>query len=197
MAKSMTRTTRGRKKADPVEEVQIETVATEDDTPVVEKKIAKAEPAEYDNEDEIPCRSITSGELLMVGAKSNTLYKWADYGYVEYVQYQDLLYEIRSGENSFANYPRFVIMDDALVEKYPKLEQIYSEMYTAGDFEELLEQDVRTIKEVVQQMPKGSRESLKNYVATQIRGGYLDSINRIKALDEIFETKMASMLFAD
>ena len=77
---------------------------------VVEKepvvKQAKVEKKKFDASEPILCKSITSGELFMVGAKSRLLYKWADYNDVQEVEYQDLLYDVRTG-NSFSKYPRF------------------------------------------------------------------------------------------
>lgn len=195
MAKSLTKTTTREKKPK----------AAADAAPVVEKNVTSVDTKEaiedsdssriYDDSDLIPCRSITTGELLVEGQKSKALYRWADYGYVEHMEYRDLLYDIRSASNSFANKPCFIIEDEELVSQFPKLETLYASLYTNGDFDELLDQDPSALKQIVPALPKGVRESLKSYVATQIRNGNFDSMNRIKALDEVFGTSMATLLF--
>lgn len=200
MAKSLTKTTtRTRKpKAEAeakVEEPKIQNISVRADADAVEEAIKAQTVRKYNDDDLIPCRSITTGELLVEGQKSKALYRWADYGYVEYMEYRDLLYDIRSASNSFSNKPCFIIEDEELVSKFPKLEAVYASLYSMGDFAELLAQDVSTIKRVAEFFPKGAKESFKSYVATQIRNGNLDSMNRIRALDEIFGTQMATLLF--
>lgn len=195
MAKSLTKTTTRAKKPK----------AAADAAPVVEKNVISVDTKEsiensdssriYDDSDLIPCRSITTGELLVEGQKSKALYRWADYGYVEHMEYRDLLYDIRSASNSFANKPCFIIEDEELVSRFPKLEALYASLYTNGDFDELLDQDPAALKQIVSTLPKGVRESLKSYVATQIRSGNFDSMNRIRALDDVFGTSMATLLF--
>ena len=196
MAKSLTKTTTRAKKPKAEAEAPV-TVQAEDisKAPVVKEEPKAPAKRKYNEDDLIPCRSITTGELLVEGMKSHALYRWAGYGYVENMEYRDLLYDLRSASNSFANKPCFIIEDEELVEQFPKLIETYNSLYTKGDFEELLKKDVATIKSVVPNLPKGARESLKSYVATQIRNGNLDSMNRVRALDEVFGTQMATLLF--
>lgn len=193
MAKSLTKTTTRTRKtkveAAPVVEEGAEVKVVKDEGPEPEAE------REYKDTDLIPCRSITTGELLVEGQKSKALYRWADYGYVENMEYRDLLYDIRSASNSFANKPCFIVEDEELVSRFPKLEALYASLYSYGDFDELLDQEPATLKTIVPTLPKGVRESLKSYVATQIRNGNFDSMNRIRALDDIFGTSMATLLF--
>jgi hypothetical protein len=194
MAKSLTKTTRTRKpKAE--EEVKVPATVEEMNTDVSDEDLKPEEPKKFKDNDLIPCRSITTGELLVEGQKTKTLYRWADYGYVESMEYQDLLYDVRSANNSFANKPCFVVEDEDFIAQHPKLEALYASLYSNGDFAELITKDAATIQRVVPTLPRGARESLKSYVATQIRNGNLDSMNRIRAFDEIFGTQMATMLF--
>jgi hypothetical protein len=51
------------------------------------------------------------------------------------------------------------------------------------------------IKKTVTTLPKGARDSLKTIVSTAIANGTLDSVNKIKVFDEIFETEMVQTLF--
>ena len=55
----------------------------------VKKPIAKA-PRKYAPDEQIVCRSITYGELLITGPKSKLLYSWSNYGDTTPVEYQDL-----------------------------------------------------------------------------------------------------------
>ena len=187
MAKTTTRTRKPKAEAEVVENVVVEETAKAEPVKAPEKRV-------FNDTDLIPCRSITTGELIVEGQKSRALYRWADYGYVEYMEYRDLLYDMRSSSNSFSNKPCFIIEDEDLVAQNPKISALYASLYTYGDFDELLSKDISTIKRIVPTLPKSVRESLKSFVATQIRNGNLDSLNKIRTLDEIFDTNMSTLL---
>ena len=177
MATNMKRTT----KSQPVEKTEVDVNETE-------KRV-------FQPEDLIPCKSITPGELLMEGYKTHFVYKWADYDDVQDVEYQDLMYDIRIQGRSFSKYPRFVILDDDFVEQNPVLNEIYSKIYTIADLRKILDMSPNEIKKVVETLPQGAKESLKMIVSTAVHNGTFDSLNKIKVLDELLDTKMTQALF--
>lgn len=177
MATSMKRTT----KSQPVEKTEVDVNETE-------KRV-------FQPEDLIPCKSITPGELLMEGYKTHFVYKWADYDDVQDVEYQDLMYDIRIQGRSFSKYPRFVILDNDFVEQNPVLNEIYSKIYTIADLRKILDMSPNEIKKVVETLPQGAKESLKMIASTAVHNGTFDSLNKIKVLDELLDTKMAQALF--
>ena len=62
---------------------------------IAETKIEdKSKARKYEKDDVIPCKSLTDGKLLVTGEKTGILYRWADYGDVEEIEYQDLVYII-------------------------------------------------------------------------------------------------------
>lgn len=143
----------------------------------------------FKSDDVIPCKSVTNGELLYVGPKTGILYRFADYGYIEDVEYQDLLYSVRSRQSVVVK-PRFVVLDDDFVEQNKELNKIYENMYTQEDINNILELDVATIMNVVPTLPSGIKDALKGIVTTRIYNGTFDSVAKIKAFDELFGTKM-------
>ena len=161
--------------------------------PVV-KKYQKPE-SKFADKDMIPCKSVTSGGLSFIGT-SGTKYRWADQGQIEYVAYEDLRREAQSANpTNYLFYPRFVVVDPEFVEEFPKLEEFYSKFYTdEGDFEEILNLPEKQMQEAIDKLPKGCKECVKGIVATKIDDGTLDSVARIKALDNIFGTNMLLML---
>lgn len=150
---------------------------------------------EFQPNDLIPCKSITAGELLMEGYKTHFLYKWAEYDDIQEVEYQDLMYDIRIQGRSYSKYPRFIILDDDFIEQNPVLNDIYAQIYTLSDLRKVLDMSPEQIKKTVSALPKGAKESLKTIVSTSITNGTFDSVNKIRAFDEVFETQMAQMLF--
>jgi len=181
MATSMKKTTSTSAKAKAESEVVKETT-------VKEQRV-------FDKEDLIPCRSITFGELLMVGAKTKFVYKWADYDDVQEVEYQDLIYDVKIPGGSYSRFPRFVVIDDDFLEQNPVLNDVYSKIYSKQDIRKILDLSPRELENTVKGLPKGIKDSLKTMVATMITNGTFDSMNKIKILDELLDTQMAQTLF--
>ena len=81
---------------------------------ITETKVEdKSKARKYEKDDVIPCKSLTDGKLLVTGEKTGILYRWADYGDVEEIEYQDLVYMIRSHKSCITR-PRFIIQDAEL-----------------------------------------------------------------------------------
>ena len=170
------------------------TTTSKEKTEEVKEKSVK-ERRVFDKEDLIPCRSITFGELLMVGAKTKFVYKWADYDDVQDVEYQDLVYDVKIPGGSYSRFPRFVVLDDDFLEQNPVLDDVYSKIYSKSDIRKILDLSPNELKKTVEGLPKGVKDSLKTMVATMITNGSFDSMNKIKILDEALDTQMAQTLF--
>ena len=187
MANSIKRTT---KSQEPTVDPVVDSV-TEVNTDVVNEitEEIKAEPKKFAQDDLIPCKSITAGELLMVGERTKMLYRWADTDDVQDIEYQDLIYAARSN-SGFVFKPRFIIMDNDFVDQNPKIKEKYNTMYTNKDLRDIIMLSPKEIKKVVPTLPEGVKESLKSMASTMIDNGTLDSVARIKALDELFSTNL-------
>ncbi len=191
MATSMKKNTTKKAIVDSTIEEVVEAVETTD---VVEEivKETKIETKKFKETDPITCVSITAGELGMLGIKTGINYTWAGRGDETDVEYQDLVAAIRSGKKQITA-PRFIIKDEDFLKQYPQIEQIYSSMLSYNDLKDILKLDVVNMKKVINQLPTGAKESIKNIVSTQIANGFLDSVQKIRALDEIFDTKFMLM----
>ena len=175
--------------ADTVETVKV-TEALEEVVETVKEK--KSEIKKFKESDPIKCVSITAGELGMIGIKTGINYTWAGRGDETDVEYQDLVAAIRSGKNQVMA-PRFIIKDDDFLAQYPQIEKIYSSMLSYNDLKDILKLDVVNMTKVINQLPAGAKDSMKIIASTQITNGFLDSVQKIKALDEIFDTKFMLM----
>lgn len=154
---------------------------------------AKKKAKKFAPGDMIPCRSITYGELLLEGFKTKTLYTWANAGDVTDVEYQDLQ-SLQSRKSRFLTDPLFIIEDEDLVENWSAmLKPIYSKVEEA-DIEELLKLPVAKLKNKLKASPDGVKSSIKSMAAAKILTGEFDSINRIKAIDEVLGTQLISMI---
>ena len=160
------------------EEVQVKETATK-----------KAAPRKFAPDDMITCRSITYGELLLTGTKSKLLYSWANYGDTTDVEFQDLQ-ALKSTRSSYLFRPRFVIEDEELAEQWSKdLGDMYKEIVHV-DVEDLFKLPLNQFKAKLKKAPKGVQQAVKNIAGEKIMNGSLDSLSKIKAIDEILGTDL-------
>ena len=175
MAKSKT----VKPEVDVVEEVKVEEV---------KKPIAK-EVKKYAPTDMIRCRSITYGELLLTGAKTKWLYRWANYGDVTEMEYQDLQ-ALRSTRSSYLFKPRFIIEDEDLVEQWKSDFGSMYEDIIATDVEAMFKLPPAQLRAKLKKAPTGIQQAVKNLAGEKIMNGSLDSLAKIKAIDEVLGTQL-------
>ena len=145
---------------------------------------------EFGQEDLILCRSMVSGQLFVDGVRSGLLYTFADYNDTCEIEYRDLIYLVRSYKDKTIYEPRIVIEDEDFIAENPKLAELYESLYTKGDLMEIINLPLSQMVDTINALPMGCKNALKGITATMIDNGQLDSIQKIKAIDEIFETNM-------
>lgn len=165
-----------------------ETVSEEMEV-ATESKSVKKVARKFAPDDLIVCRSITFGELLLTGKKSKLLYSWANYGDTTEVEYQDLQ-ALKSTRSSYLFKPRFIIEDEDLVEQWGKdFGDIYKNIEDI-DAEDLLKLPVAQLRSKLKKASKGVQLAVKNIAGDKILNGSLDSLAKIKAIDEILGTDL-------
>ena len=152
-------------------------------------KETKKAPRKYAPDDMISCRSVTFGELLMTGKKSGLLYSWSNHGDVTEVYYQDLQ-ALKSTHSSYLYRPRFVIEDEELVAQWGKdFEKLYQDIVDV-DVESLFKLTAAQLKAKLKKAPRGVQQAVKNIAGEKIMNGSLDSLAKIKAIDEVLGTDL-------
>ena len=150
--------------------------------------VKKKTPRKFEQNDPILCKSVTYGELLYPAKKSQLLYSWANYGHVTEVEYQDL-HALRSTRSAYLNTPMFIIEDEELLEQWPELKTIYDKVMSV-DIEKLFKLPINQFKAKLRNFPNSYRENIKNIAREMILSGELDSLAKIKAIDEILGTDL-------
>lgn len=168
---------------DIVEEVEAEVKASKSKKPT-QKEVKKYAPG-----DMIPCRSITYGALLLTGIKSKMLYEWANYGDITEMEFQDLQ-SLKSTKSTYLFKPRFIIEDEELVEQWKNdLGKIYDDII-ATDVEAMFKLPANQLKAKLKKAPTGIQQAVKNLAGEKIMNGSLDSLAKIKAIDEALGTDL-------
>ena len=147
--------------------------------PVKTKKV-------FTDSDYILCRSVWSGGLNVV-SQSGNLYEFNDYGAECEINYRDLVTMIRRG-SQHVFLPRFVILDEDFLEDFPTVQRVFGTMYTMNDLVEILTLPNAQMKSEIMKLPKQTKDSMRNLIATQIANGKLDSISKVRVLTEIFDS---------
>lgn len=175
-------------KKETVTEEIVETESHEE-VSVKESSAAKKTPRKYAPDDMITCRSTTFGELLLTGPKSKLLYVWSNYNDTTDIPFQDLQ-ALRSTRSSYLFRPRFIIEDEELVEQWSKdFGDMYKEIAHV-DVEDLFKLPINQFKAKLKKAPKGVQQAVKNIAGEKIMNGSLDSLAKIKAIDEILGTDL-------
>lgn len=160
----------------------------------VTKKTTSAKKAvkKFAPDDQIECRSVTAGELILVGTKSKLQYTWADYGDIAYVEYQDLqaLQSMRSG---FLIKPRFIILDEDLIEQWSSMLKPVYDKINNQDIEALFKMQPARFKAALTKLPDGLKESIKTRAVQMIKSEELWDIRIIKIIDEVLGTEFTTM----
>ena len=158
---------------------------------VVEEEIKNVEvktPKKFDPMDGVLCRSIVDGVLVMEGIKSKNFYKWADMNDITEVEYQDLVSAVRSSNNSYIYSPHFIIEDEDFLAQFPQVQKVYDSMYTTSDLKEILKLPIESMMKEIASLPNWSKDNLREIAGKMVLNGQLDSVQKIKTLDEFYKT---------
>ena len=170
-------------------------VATEEAVVKTElKKVveSKKTPKKFAPDDRIECRSVTGGELILIGQKSQLQYNWADYNDVTYVEYQDLQ-ALQSRKSNFLTKPRFIIEDEELVEQWGSmLKPIYEKVITQ-DIEDFFNLPINKFKAQLNIMPDGIKDAIKTKAVQMIKDEELYDIRKVREIDAAWGTDFVEM----
>lgn len=140
----------------------------------------------FTDSDYILCRSVCSGGLNIT-CQSGNRYEFKDYGSECEINYRDLVVLIRKGsEHVFL--PRFIILDDDLLDEFPTIRNVYSTMYTRTDLLEILDLPTYKMAEAINELPDETKDVLLKMIASEINNGHLDSISKVRKLSDIFDS---------
>ena len=169
-----------------IETNELENVTTTEET----KKVASAKKSikKYAPDAAIECRSVTGGELILIGTKTKFQYTWADYGDTAYVEYQDLQ-ALQSRKSGFLTKPRFIIEDEELVEQWgAMLKPIYSKIDDKS-IESMFSLAPDKFRAKLSKIPNGIKDSVKTKAAQMIAAEELNDIRIMRIIDEVLGTE--------
>lgn len=153
----------------------------------------KTQAKKFGPSDMIPCRSVCFGELIMEGYKTKLMYTWANAGDVTDVEYQDLQ-ALQSRKSRFLTDPQFIIEDEDLVAQWSGMLKPIYEKIDETNIEEIMKLPLSKFRARLKSSPDGVKNSIKRMAASKIHSGELDSISKIKAIDEVLGTELITLI---
>lgn len=171
-----------------------ETIVDVDEVVEAPKKTAPAKktPKKYAPDERIECRSVTGGELVLIGPKTGLQYSWEDYNDTAWVEYQDLQ-ALQSRRSGFLVKPRFIIEDAGLVEQWGSmLKSIYDKVNTES-IEAFFELPLNKFKAQLQVMPAGLKDAIKTRAVQMINSEELYDIRKVREMDAAWGTDFVAM----
>ena len=153
---------------------------------------AKAAPKKkktFAQTDTIMCRSVVIGGLFLEGSKTKMLYEWRAYGDEVAVEYRDLVSEVRA-RSSFVFTPWAIIEDEDFLEEFPQVKKFYMDSYPVKDMKAILDLPVNKMVKEMKLLPPGAKDVFRNIAGEAVASGTVDSVAKIKALDEFLGTDL-------
>ena len=173
-----------------------EVAAKVEETFIVEEAKASAPvkkaPKKFAPDDRIECRSVTGGELILIGPKSQLQYSWADYNDTAYVEYQDLQ-ALQSRRSNFLTKPRFIIEDEELVEQWSSMLKPIYEKVINQNIEDFFSLELNKFKAQLNIMPDGLKDAIKTKAVQMIRDEELYDIRKVREIDAAWGTDFVEM----
>ena len=177
------------KKSTVENEEIIETEATEEVKPTPKKaNKVKHDPGEY-----IPCRSVRFGELILIGPKTRTPYRWSNEGDIADVEFQDLM-SWKALRHKYLFEPMIIIEDENIVEEWEAdLGKLYADLQYI-DVKALFKLPQRQFVAQLKKLPVGMKSTVQNMAYAMIQDGTLYDLRIIKAIDETLGTELIMMI---
>ena len=190
-SRTTTKKTESEVKEEPIVTKEAE-VSDESNEEVAKVTPTKRVTKKYSPNDLIECRSVTGGELILIGDKSRLQYTWADYGDTAWVEYQDLQ-ALQSRRSGFLVKPRFIIEDEDLVEQWGSmLKPIYDKINTQT-IEDFFELPLNKFKAQLKIMPEGLKDAIKTKAVQMIQDEELYDIRKVREIDVAWGTDFVEM----
>ena len=136
-----------------------------------------------------------AGSCTLIGRRSGNIYVWEALGEIQYVEYQDLLAEITNRYSQYIYEPLLLIEDEDVINKNPKLKDLYDTMIDVEDIEEsLLNDSVEDLRNILISLPSGLQETVKSIASTLMQDGDLYDVRKIRLLDDLYHTALSEQL---
>ena len=173
--------------------VETEEIIETEEVVEVKPTPKKANKVKHDPNEYIPCRSVRFGELILIGPKTHTPYRWSNEGDIAEVEFQDLM-SWKALRHKYLFEPMIIIEDESIVDEWgADLGKLYAEIQDI-DVRALFKLPQRQFVAQLKKLPVGMKSTVQNMAYSMIQDGTLYDLRIIKAIDEILGTELIMMI---
>ena len=173
-------------KATPVEPTEVE--AQEEATVEAPKPIERTKKRlEINRDDLIECRSAVRN-LVYVSKRTSEKFEWSDYGDVQYITLGELI-AMKSTQPRMLKEGWLIVDDEEAIEQLG-LAKMYGNLFEINDIDEFFGLSESEMKRILNNMPRGFKNSLGNFARERVQSGLLDSNRKIKLLEELLDVDL-------
>lgn len=170
----------------PKKAASTRTTRTKAAAPAAKKTFPASEP--------VMCTSVTAGELIMIGKKTKNLYRWSEYGDRTEVEYQDLQ-SAKLTRSQYIYQPLIMIENEDLLDTWNDVQELYNKaMHLGSDISALFNLDNAAFERTLKSLPAGFKRTLKTMAYSMAEDGTLDSLRKIRIIDEVLGTDIITMI---
>lgn len=141
----------------------------------------------FDDDDMIPCMSVTAGILTYNGRRTRDNYIFNSFGDVIPIYYKDIKAEMMNTRSEYIYEPLFLILDEEVYDQFDKIKNLYETTLGSEAVELLLTKgEPNEIKELCSSMSDNRKEILGHLITDYISDGTITDYRRINLLSDVF-----------
>lgn len=138
----------------------------------------------------VPIMNVTNGKLVYQSKKSGSEFQFENYGDIEYIELYELL-TMRSSQRKFLDEPYVIVLDDEVTD-YLGLSTLYKKLTHATEIDRVFTLPLEQFKNIIESTPKGLAHLIISKAKEKIQTGEFDSVQKIQALEEIYNVQLKS-----
>lgn len=136
----------------------------------------------------VACSNGTYGKLIYISSRTGETHEWDEYGDTEYFELSELVTMRNSQKRFFTE--NWIMIDDIDVLQFLGVEKYYEKALNSEDMDALFEFSPDEVKEKIQGMTDGMKNTVAFCASERIQNGTLDSRKMITALENALGTEL-------
>lgn len=147
-----------------------------------EKTVKPIVPKDIDPEQYVTVRNGFQGRLVYVSKHTGERFVWDQFGAEQEME----LRELKNAKNSYKKFfeNNWFMFDEGWIVDYLGVQRFYRNAVRIEDFDEIFQNDAKTISEIISDMSDGQKKSVAYRARVLIADGAIDSNKAITALEE-------------
>jgi hypothetical protein len=141
-------------------------------------------PTELKDDDMIHVMNGAGGELIHRSQRTGRMWKFTRFGQTDRMPFMELMNIYNVNPKCFEE-GRLIVLDNRVAENF-RLSEIYKNIITPKNIDELFTKDIKELEVFVKNLPEGMKFTFVNHARNLYTQGKLDSIAKKNFIEEAF-----------